>query len=88
MGAGLLQQDDKLTEAVEKAKERLEQIESGLRSKYDGFLAGLGTEDLSQLATYDRMAIIVHVLTEVGGAVILVTAQGGVRAIQLPDFDL
>jgi len=87
LGAGPLQQDDMLTETVERAKEELEKIESKLRSKYPGFLPGLGAKDLSQLAT-DKTAIVVPVLTEMGGAVILVTAQDGVKAVQLPDFDL
>jgi CHAT domain-containing protein/tetratricopeptide (TPR) repeat protein len=85
---GGTRQDDKLTESVEEARDRLSRIERELRKEHPDFLAGLSVDDLPQLAADSQMAIVVPVLTGMGGAVILVTAQRGVEAVQLPCFDL
>jgi CHAT domain-containing protein len=75
------------SESVERARDKLRKIENELQKEHPDFLAGLSDDDLPQLVTDNQMAVVVPVLTGMGGAVILVTAQGRVEAIQLPDLD-
>jgi len=86
--SGGAQQDDALTASVEEARDRLRSIERELQKEHPDFLADLSIEDFPLLVADNQTAIVVPVLTGMGGAVILVTAQGHLEAIELPDFDL
>jgi CHAT domain-containing protein/tetratricopeptide (TPR) repeat protein len=88
LGAGLTPQEDELTRAVEEAQGELQRVEHRLRNKYPGFLAEVSAGDLARLAADKRMAIVVPVLTGMGGTVLLITVLGGVQAVRLDDFDL